>query len=109
MSQQKTQQPVFIVDSDGELLSAVGVGKDNVTFHGSPDKVAKARFAADQEEPIDFIWGVRSFITGWETEEGILASLLAVSPGRTYIKEAPEGIMNLIHSLAGDHNHGEVN
>jgi len=96
--------PTFVIDSDGELISAVGLGSGEVVFSGAPWRIALARQAANAETPVHFIWDAEPLIAGWETEEGILAALLAVAPGRSYIKEAPESIIELIHGLAGHHS-----
>lgn len=103
-------EPVFVVDADGVLITAVGVGnKDSVTFSSSNVQFAKdAAFAADVELNVEIIHGAQGYQAGWDTEEGILAALMSVAPGRTYIKVIPDSLLLKIHKLAGPQDEGIV-
>jgi len=102
--------PVFIVDADGTLITAVGIGSrgsvtvssDNAVF------VQGVIFAADAESEVEIIHGAPSYRAGWDTEEGILAALMSVAMGRTYIKKVPESLLRKIHQLAGPQEEGTI-
>ena len=102
--------PVFVVDADGTLITAVGIGsRDSVSFSSDNTTfVQAATFAADAELEVEIIHGVPSYRAGWDTEEGILAALMSVARGRTYIKEVPESLLRKIHNLAGPQEEGTI-
>lgn len=106
----KIDDPVFVVDADGELISATGVGsKQNVAIRSdNPELVKAAKQAADLNVKVDFIWGARPLIAGWDSEEGILAALLAAKSGRSFVVEAPESVLKVINELSGPQQEGII-
>ena len=101
---------VFVVDADGTLITATGVGSpDTVAFSSSdPTLVASAKRAATTGEEVEFIIHAKPLVAGWDSPMGILAALLASAPGRSYIKEAPEEVLEAIHELSGPKEPGVI-
>ena len=98
--------PVFIVKSEQDVLTVVGLGR-SAAFYGNDEKVKVAKVAADSGTVVRFLPGVRKFVAGWDTEEGILAALLATAPGRCFVQSLPETLLEEIHSFTETH-FGEV-
>ena len=106
----KINDPVFVVDADGVLITAAGVG-DSATVSirsDNPEYVKEAKAAADNKKEVPFIWGVRPLKAGWDTEEGVLAALLSVRQGRSYVLEAPEEVLAILDELQGPHDIGVI-
>jgi hypothetical protein len=106
----KINDPVFVVDADGVLITAAGIGDSTKVSIRSdnPEYVKEAKEAADIKKEVPFIWGVRPLKAGWDTEEGILAALLSVQQGRSYVLEAPEEILAILEELQGPHDIGII-
>lgn len=92
-------EPVFIVKSEEDVLTVVGTGR-SAAFYGDEEKIKVAKAAADAGVVVRLIPGVRKFTAGWDTEEGILAALLATAPGRCFVQSLPAALLEEIYSLA---------
>lgn len=99
-------EPVFIVKSEQDVLTVVGLGR-SASFYGDEEKIKLAKTAADAGTIVRFVPGVRKFVAGWDTEEGILAALLATAPGRCFVQSLPETLLEEIHLLT-EPRFGEV-
>jgi len=93
--------PVFVVDSAGELISSAGVGsKTSVLFRSqSHDLVRRTQRAAELNLEVDFHPSIKPLKAGYATEMEVLAALLSVHPGRTTILEAPQKVLDELNHL----------
>ncbi len=98
----KINDPTFVVDADGVLVTAVGIGSKDKVLIRSDDAALVERVieAADTQTEVTIVNNAAKFTAGWDTEIGILAALVASAPGRTYIKEAPEVALQQIWDRA---------
>jgi hypothetical protein len=99
----KLDDPTFVVDADGVLITAVGIGsKHTVSIRSdNPEFVRKVKLAADTHAKVNFIYGADPLTAGWKTNDEVLAALLAAAPGRSYVKEAPEDALFNLHNTRG--------
>jgi len=106
----KIDDATYVVDADGVLVTAAGVGSEETVVIRSDDSalIDRVRDAANANEPVTIVYQAKPFIAGWDTEIGVLAALMAAAPGRTYIKEAPETAMKEIWALTGDDEPGVI-
>lgn len=94
-----TDSPRFVVDSEGELLSA-RVTNGEVIFTGESERIARARQAAEQKLQVQFLPGVAPLQATLSSDEGILAALLASAPGRCRVVAVPQKLLERLHQLA---------
>lgn len=97
----KIEDPVIVVDVDGELVFATGYGSSDETLIQSDNSslVTLAKAAADAKTVVEFIPHAPKLVSGWESPMHVLAALLSVRPGRAYVKEAPQEVLEKLHSM----------
>jgi hypothetical protein len=98
----KIDDPVIVVDVDGDLIVSVGVGSiENVKITCENKQHSKlindALFLRMETE---IIWGTKPIKAGYETELSLLAALFSVLPGRTYVKECSEELKRQLDEIA---------
>lgn len=97
----KIEDPLIVVDVDGELVFATGYGSPDETLIQSdnPSLVAAVKAAADAKTVVEFIPHAPKLVSGWESPMGVLAAMLSIKPGRAYVKEAPKEVLEELHSM----------
>lgn len=95
-------KPVFVVEADGVLVTAVGVGNAQTVMITcvNHDIITRVERAAGLRSTIDYVWGV-PITAGWDTAEGVVAALLHAAPGRTRLLRAPEETIAALNLLVG--------
>lgn len=92
-------EQVIVVDSDGVLIAAIGDG-DTLTFH-SPDsqKIALVKKAIDSHKKLSLVFGAEPVVASSNSLLGVFAALTAAAPNRTFLKEAPDDLLDQISAL----------
>ncbi len=84
---------VIVVDADGDLITAVGVG-DETTFHSlNAIKLQKVKKAAAEQQSVTFRYDLPPLTAGTSNYMEIFAALVAGAPRRTFLKEAPDELV----------------
>ena len=94
----KIEDTVLVVDIDGVLVAIAGYGSEEEVVIQSDDKslVKEVKTAANEKRQVQLTPYSVPVTAGWESSLSLLAALLAVKPGRAYIKEAPPEILQQI-------------
>jgi len=94
----KIEDTVLVVDIDGVLVAIAGYGSESEVVIQSDDKalVKEVKTAANEKRQVQLTPYSATVTAGWESSLNLLAALLAVKPGRAYIKEAPPEILQQI-------------
>lgn len=92
-------ETIIVVDSDGVLIAAVGDG-DELTFH-SPDvkKVEIVKRAIKNHKKFSIVFGAPPVTAESHSLLGVFAALTAAAPNRTFLKEAPDELLDQISAL----------
>lgn len=97
----RIEDPAIVVDADGTLITATGVGdKNSVVFRSeNAELVSRAKHAADSGKPTEILYKAKPVNAGWDSLMSILAALMATVPGRCYIISAPDEVLQGIQDL----------
>lgn len=95
----KMENTVIVVDSDGVLITAVGMGGTLTVHSHDAKKVAAVKQALRSHKKFSLVFGAADVPAADDTFLGIFAALTAGAPNRTFLREAPEELLNQISSL----------
>lgn len=90
---------VIVVDADGDLITAVGMG-DETTFHSlNTVKLQKVKEAVAEQKLVMFRYDLPPLTAGTSNYVEIFAALVAGAPRRTFLKEAPNELMLFLKEM----------
>jgi hypothetical protein len=106
----KINDLTIVVDVDGTLLISTGFGSASTVVFTSDNQqlVIAAKKAATLKTHVEFLPHTPALVAGWETPLGILAAMLAVSPGRCYIHDAPNEVLESLKEVIGEPKQGAI-
>lgn len=106
----KINDLTIVVDVDGVLLISTGVGSSSNVIFTSDDRqlVLDAKKAATLKTKVQFLPHTPVLVSGWDTSLGVLAAMLSVSPGRCYIHDAPNEVLEALKAVIGEPKEGAI-